>query len=153
MRTLILGLLWVIASGVVGQTQDDAGRVVRSDAEWRRLLTREQYHILRERGTEPAFKNKYWNNHEKGLYACAGCGRDLFSSEAKFDSGTGWPSFYQPIKDKFISKLRDDSYGLQRVEVRCTRCGGHLGHVFTDGPKPTGLRYCINSAALTFKKE
>jgi len=116
-------------------------------------LTKEQYHVLYEKGTERPFSGKYWNNHEKGIYKCAGCGAPLFSSEAKFNSGTGWPSFYEPIEYENVREESDFSLGMKRTEILCNKCGGHLGHVFEDGPKPTGLRYCINSVSLDFEPD
>lgn len=126
-------------------------KVIYTEEVWRRLLTPEQYRVLREHGTEPAFTGKYWNHKAPGLYRCAGCGLPLFSSETKFDSGTGWPSFYAPVAPEHIEMSDDYSLGMHRIEVHCAACGGHLGHVFPDGPPPTGLRYCINSAALSFE--
>jgi len=165
-KTLLLCLLLVLA-GCAGdatalgekeasQPADEemsGDRVVKTDEEWKEILTPEQYYILRQKGTERAFTGKYWNNHEHGVYRCAACGQPLFSSETKFKSGTGWPSFWEPIDEKNVLEKTDTSFGMRRTEVMCSRCGGHLGHVFDDGPKPTGLRYCINSAALDFTEE
>jgi peptide-methionine (R)-S-oxide reductase len=125
-------------------------KVSKSDAEWREELTPEQYYILRQAGTERAFTGPYWNAKEKGVYSCAGCGEHLFVSDTKFDSGCGWPSYFEALKPEAITEIRDMSHGMVRTEVRCTNCGGHLGHVFPDGPPPTGLRYCINGHAMNF---
>ncbi len=125
-------------------------KVIKTEAEWKSILTPEQFEVLREKGTERAFTGKYWNNKKEGEYNCAACGLNLFSSKTKFNSGTGWPSFWDVATDSSVVVGTDKSYGMVRDELLCARCGGHLGHVFDDGPKPTGLRYCINSVSLEF---
>ena len=132
------------------QTKERA--IPATDEEWRRILTPEQFHILREKGTERAGTGEYAFTKDHGVYRCAGCGAELFSSDTKFESGTGWPSFYQPIRDGAITLHTDRSFGMTRVEATCARCGGHLGHVFDDGPRPTGERFCMNSASLTLER-
>jgi peptide-methionine (R)-S-oxide reductase len=134
----------------VEEQQGDAA--ARSEADWKKQLTPEQYHVLREKGTERAFTGRYWNLKEDGTYTCAGCGAELFKSSTKFDSGCGWPSFYDVENKKSVKFHEDNTLGMSRIEVTCARCGGHLGHVFEDGPAPTGQRYCINSASLNFHK-
>jgi len=137
----------------VNPTKSTTEKIQKTEEEWRKELTPEQYHILREKGTERPFTGKYADSHADGKYLCAACGQELFSSDTKFESGSGWPSFYKPASEAAIEEHSDNTYGMRRVEVMCSRCGGHLGHVFPDGPNPTGMRYCINSASLKLDEE
>ena len=128
-------------------------KIKKSEQEWRQELTPEQYRVMREAGTEPAFTGKYYKTKDAGTYVCAACGQPLFDSETKYESGTGWPSFYKPLEAGAVEEHSDNAYGMRRTEVRCARCEAHLGHVFPDGPRPTGMRYCMNSASLDLKKK
>ncbi len=152
MQKIISAFIFIIIA-MDATAQTGKYTVVKTDAEWRKQLTAEQYQVTRKKGTERAYSGVYWDNHQKGIYKCVCCSQELFSSTAKFESGTGWPSFWQPLKKNNVEEITDNSYGMVRIEVNCSRCGAHLGHVFEDGPKPTGLRYCMNSASLLFEKK
>ena len=143
----------VKVKGDAAPKQEHSYEVEKSEEEWKKVLTADQFYVLRQQGTEAAFTGKYHDHKAKGTYICAACGNELFSSDTKFRSGTGWPSFYQPVSESNVGTEVDRSYGMVRTEVHCARCGGHLGHIFEDGPRPTGLRYCINSVSLDFKSK
>jgi peptide-methionine (R)-S-oxide reductase len=154
---VLILLIWVgITQQACGQEQTKTGKQkpqLLSEAEWKQKLSQEEYEVLREKGTELPYSGEYEDHWESGVYVCKGCGAELFTSGTKFDAGCGWPSFYQSINKTGIKEIEDFSHGMHRIEVQCANCGGHLGHVFPDGPKPTGMRYCINSVSLGFRKK
>lgn len=153
MRFLLISLITITALAQEKKTMTTEDYKSKPDVYWKEKLTPEQYKILRQKGTERPFTGKYVNNHERGIYRCGACGQELFSSDTKFDSGSGWPSFYDLIKKGSVELRKDGSHSMDRVEVVCSRCGSHLGHLFDDGPAPTNQRYCINSESLTFEKK
>lgn len=158
MRILFVTLLLAACSATPADSTPDSGanqqqdstKIVKTESEWKAELTTQEYYVLRQKGTERAFSGKYWDHKGKGTYVCAGCALPLFSSDTKFKSGTGWPSYWEPVNETNVAEESDRTYGMARTEVLCSRCGGHLGHVFNDGPRPTGMRYCINSVSLDF---
>lgn len=160
LQTKLVLFLFIVIIGIqplsraaVPEEDQTMDKISKSSEEWKKILTREQFEVLREKGTERTFTGKYDKHYGQGTYKCAGCGKELFSSESKFESGTGWPSFWKPFDENAVATEQDSSYGMERVEVLCPRCGGHLGHLFEDGPAPTHLRYCINSVALEFEEK
>ena len=153
-KSVLFLILIILFSNAQGQNTDSTmTKIKHTEKEWAEKLNPQQYQVLRQCGTEPPFTGKYWHNEKDGNYYCAACGALLFTSNTKYDSGSGWPSFYAPANNKNIIEVRDTSHGMERIEIICANCGGHLGHLFPDGPRPTGLRYCVNSLSLNFKEK